>query len=347
MKIGSVDLALRPLVIAEIGANHEGDREAARLLIREAARAGADAVKFQTYKAEKIVARTETARFAHFQRLALPDQAFVDLAADAQAEGVIFLSTPFDLEAVDLLDPLVPAFKIASGDMTFGPLLERIARTGKPILLSTGMATVDEIQEALNIIQRAANIPRDRLGERVVLLHCVSSYPTPPEDANLLAIPELRKRFGVPVGYSDHTLGFVACLAAVALGACVIEKHFTLQKEGRTFRDHQLSADPEDLAMLTASIRSLAQMLGSGDRTAAGSDAGNKAAMRRSLAARIDIKAGTVITAEHLTCLRPGTGVPPSALDDAIGQIAAEDIATGHHLAVSALRPRVSSPEHS
>ena len=339
MKIGAIDLAERPLVIAEIGANHEGDVAAARAMIAAAAAAGADAVKFQTYKADKIVARTEEARFAHFQRMSLSDAAFVELAADARANGVMFLSTPFDVDAVASLDPLVPAFKVASGDLTFAPLLQAVARTGKPILLSTGMATLDEIRTALSIIQEAAGVDEAALRSRVVLLHCVSSYPTPPEDANLAAITDLRRTFGVPVGYSDHTLGVVACLAAVALGARVIEKHFTLQKEGRTFRDHQISADPADMAQLTGAVRTVSTMLGRGGKAPVAAEEANRLSMRRSLAARRAIKAGEPITAADVILLRPGTGLPPSMLGEIIGRVALQDVPAGHHIPPSAVGP--------
>lgn len=340
MKIGGIDITTRPLVIAEIGANHEGDVGTAKAMIREAARAGADAVKFQAYKAEKIVARTETARFAHFQQLSLPDPAFVELAGEAGANGLLFLSTAFDLDAVEFLDPLMPAFKVASGDLTFLPLLERMAQKGKPILLSTGMASLDEIQGALDTIQHAARISRGELGERVVLLHCVSSYPTAPEEANLRAIHRLSEAFGVPVGYSDHTLGILACLAAVAMGASVIEKHFTLRKERQTFRDHHLSADAAEMSELTRNLKVLATMLGSGEKGPMPSEQANRVSMRRSLAARRDIKAGDVISAEQITCLRPGTGLPPSQLHDVLGQVALEDIPAGHLIPVTAITPK-------
>lgn len=329
MKIGDCDLSLRPLVVAEIGANHEGDLAVAKRMIREAAQAGADAVKFQTYQAEKIIARTEQERFAHFQHLALPAEAFADLAAEAQARKVLFLSTPFDLDAVELLDPLVPAFKIASGDITCLPLIERIAHTGKPIFLSTGMATLEEIAAALNAIRTAAEVGPDTLRERVVLLHCVSSYPTAPEEANLRAMLTLRKTFGLPVGYSDHTVGILACLAAASLGACVLEKHFTLDKSRRTLRDHQLSADANDLTELTAAVKCVAAMLGSGVKAPMPSEEANRVTMRRSVAARVDIKTHEVLSERHLTVLRPATGVPPSELATLIGQIAQQDIPAG------------------
>ena len=338
VNIGGIDVTTRPLLIAEIGANHEGDIAVAKTMIAEAARAGADLVKFQTYKAEKIVAATDETRRAHFRRLSLEDAAFVELAAEANKHGVQFLSTAFDVEAVDFLEPLMPAFKVASGDLTFTPLLERMAGKGKPILLSTGMAELHEIEKALLAIAAAAGLPRARVGERVVLLHCVSSYPTVPEEANLRAITELREKFpGVSIGYSDHTLGVLAASAAVALGACVIEKHFTLQKEGRTFRDHQLSADPRDLAELSANIRTLTAMLGRGAKVAMPSEQGNLGSMRRSVAARVAIKAGDVIAAEHLTCLRPATGLPPETLPRLVGRAALRDIPAGHVITADAV----------
>lgn len=345
MKIGGIDITTRPLVIAEIGANHEGDIEAAKVMIREAARTGADAVKFQTYKAAKMVAWDESERFAHFQRLSLPDSAFEELAAEATANGLLFLSTPFDVEAVEFLNALVPAFKIASGDLTFLPLLERVAEKKKPVLLSTGMASLQEIQAALETIRRAGKIERGELGGRVVLLHCVSSYPTAPEEANLLAVRRLSDEFGLPVGYSDHTLGILACIGAVALGACVIEKHFTLQKEGRTFRDHQLSADVAEMTELVASLRTLAMMFGSGEKVPAPSEEASRISMRRSLAARTDIKAGDVISAEQITCLRPGTMLPPSLLPEVIGHVALHDIPAGHLIPASAIFPERSTPD--
>ncbi len=337
MKIGPFDTDVRPMVIAEIGANHEGDPEVAKAMVWEAARAGADVVKFQTYRAEKIVARSEATRFTHFQRLALTADTFVELAAIARDAGVVFLSTPFDLDTADALDPLMPAFKIASGDLTFLPLLERVGRSGKPILLSTGMATFEEIDGALEVVSRAAGVERAALSDRVILMHCVSNYPTAPEDANLRRMTALQAEFHLPVGYSDHTLGITACLGAVALGACVLEKHFTLEKHGRTFRDHQLSADPADLRDLTAQVRSMAAMLGpptpGGEQ---GQDA-SRIAMRRSLAARVDIKAGAVIEAANIVCLRPGTGLPPSSIGKVIGRVALEDVAAGHLIPPSAV----------
>lgn len=327
MKIGSHDLTQRALIIAEIGANHEGDVAAAERLIRLAARAGVDAVKFQTYRADKIVSRTDPDRQAHFARLELSNEAFRQLDHIAREEGVLFLSTPFDRESVDFLNPLVPAFKVASGDLTAGPLLTQVAEMGKPILLSTGMSSEEEIAQALESI--AGIIGEAALKERAVLLHCVSSYPTPPDQANLASIPFLRDRFGLLVGYSDHTLGVQACEAAVALGAVVIEKHFTDSKTGRTLRDHALSAEPDEMATLVERIRKLEPMLGHYGKAPMPAEVDNRQSMRRSVAAARPIPAGTVIAGEMLTVLRPAEGIPPSEFGRVIGRHAARDLAEG------------------
>ena len=329
LRIGRTSLEDRVFVIAEIGANHEGSLNEAKRLIEAAARCGADAVKFQTYRAETIVAVTETQRRAHFKRLELSEQEFAALAQEAGNHGVVFLSTPFDRESADFLDGLMPAFKVASGDLTATPLLAHIASKGKPILLSTGMADIEEVLEAVRTIERAS--PRG-VGAPVVLLHCVSSYPTPDEQANLMAIPFLRNRAGRLVGYSDHTLGVEACHAAVALGARVIEKHFTFDKGRTTFRDHQLSADPADLSRLVAGIRRIEAMLGEARKRPAAAESQNRLTMRRSLAAACPIAKGETITLEMLTVLRPGTGLAPSRMDDVVGLRAMRDLAAGELL---------------
>ena len=250
MNIGNCDLTKSTFIIAEVGANHEGNLEVAKELVKVAAKTGADAVKFQTYHADKIVVKSERERYEHFQRFELKDEEFMQLAKLAKERNLIFLSTPFDIEAVDFIDKLVPAFKISSGDITYLPLIEHVARKNKPILLSTGMSNVEEIWQAIETVKRANSKLIEE--EKLILLHCITSYPTKIEEANLRAIPFMKKTFRLPVGYSDHTLGFDACLYAVALGASVIEKHFTLDKYNREFRDHQLSADVEDMAGISA-----------------------------------------------------------------------------------------------
>ena len=334
MKIGSLNLVDRVMIIAEIGANHEGSLDEAKRLIEAAARCGADAVKFQTYRAEKIVAVSETQRRAHFKRLELSERDFAALAQEAGSQGVKFLSTPFDRDSADFLDGLVPAFKVASGDLTATPLLAHIASKGKPILLSTGMAVIEEILEAVRTIERAS--PRGAEAP-VVLLHCVSAYPTPDEQANLMAIPYLRDQAGRLVGYSDHTLGVEACQAAVALGARVVEKHFTFDKGRTTFRDHQLSADPADLSRIVAGIRRIEAMLGEAEKRPVAAESQNRLAMRRSLAAACPIAKGDRITREMLTVLRPGTGLAPSRMDEIVGLRATRDLAAGELLTSGAV----------
>jgi hypothetical protein len=217
------------------------------------------------------------------------------------------------------------------------PTLEYAAHARDTFDLEVLETPFEEVDDALAVIQRAAALSRADLAGRVVLLHCVSSYPTAPPDANLLVIRRLRDRFGVPVGYSDHTLGPLACIAAVALGACVVEKHFTLQKEGRTLRDHQLSADPTDLASLVAAIGSVDTMLGSGAKTLPACERESLNSARRSVAARVDIEAGRMITVEQLTCLRPGGGLPPASLPAVVGKTCAVEIPEGHQIPVSVL----------
>ena len=334
MNIGSRNVKDQILVIAEIGANHEGNLDEAKRLIEAAAKCGADAVKFQTYRADKIVAVGETQRRAHFRRLELADEAFETLAQVALEHRVMFLSTPFDTESADLLDPLMPAFKVASGDLTATPLLAHIAGKGKPILLSTGMADMEEIIDAIDVIEGASPLGADA---PLVLLHCVSSYPTPDASAHLNAIPYLRDRTGRSVGYSDHTLGIEACLAAVALGARVVEKHFTFDKSRATMRDHQLSADPTDLARLVAGIRRVEAMLGESGKILREVEAQNRVSMRRSLAARTAVHKGEVITPAMLTVLRPGTGLAPSKMHEVVGRRAVRDLQPGELLTVDAL----------
>lgn len=326
IKIGDIEIGKRAMVIAEIGNNHEGDFDIAKLLIERAAESGVDAVKFQTIRAEKFVAREQERRFNQIKRFELSDSQFRELALLAKVRGLLFLSTPFDFDSVDMLDEFVPAFKISSGDLNWYQFLEYIARKGKPLLLSTGMSEVGEITRALETIKRASSVP---LSEKVVLLHCVSIYPVDISEANLLSIHYLKERFGVPVGYSDHTLGILACETAVALGACVIEKHFTYRKEGQSFRDHVLSADPVEMKELVASIRLIEASLGADDKRIMDSEKQNRMEMRRSLAARKYLPKGEIITEEALTFLRPGTGIPPEGLSSIIGRRAARDIAEG------------------
>lgn len=322
-------------VIAEAGVNHNGDAALAERLIDAAADAGADAIKFQTFDADALVAtgapkasyqleRTPEAesQLEMLRALELDADAYPQLVERCRERSLAFLSTPFDAASVELLVGLgVPALKIASPDLTNVLLLEQAAATGLPLLVSTGLATAEEVGEAL------APLPAGR----VVLLHCVSAYPAPTDEANLRAIPALAERFGVPVGYSDHTLGADAPLAAVALGACVVEKHLTLD---RTLPgpDHAASMEPEELAALVSSIRAVESALGDGVKRPMPSEEANRSVVRRSLAAARDLETGTTLAREMLTALRPGTGIAPTRLAEVVGRTLARDVRRGELL---------------
>lgn len=330
MKIGRLDTDTRVLVIAEIGNNHEGSLELAERLIHLAADAKADAVKFQTIVPEKLVSPAQTERIAQLRRLCLPLEAFARLQRVAEEAGVLFLSTPFDCESVALLNPMVPAFKVASGDNDFFPLLEAIAGTGKPVLLSTGMADLAAVAAARACLE-AAWRAHDLSGQ-LALLHCVSSYPTPMEEANLGAIATLAGS-GVPAGYSDHTLGIDACVLAVPLGARIIEKHFTIDKAYSSFRDHQLSADPAEFATMVRRIREAEAMLGTGQKVPRQCEAGVAGAARRSAVAATNLPAGTVLTTANVLWVRPAGGISPAQAHNLVGRVLCADVARGEMIA--------------
>ena len=322
-------------VIAEAGVNHNGDLKMARAMIDVAVEAGADAVKFQTFRAELLT--TPDAPKAEYQlqttgdaesqlemlrRLELPADAHRELQSYCNERGIMFLSTPFDEVAVDLLVELgVPAFKISSGDLTNSPLLEYVASKGKPVILSTGMSELSELIEAVSVLNTAGC-------ENPVLLHCVSNYPANADEVNLRAMQTMRSAFDVPVGFSDHTEGIDVALAAVALGACVIEKHFTLD---RTLPgpDHRASLEPEELRELVRSIRRVESALGTGRKVPTAKEIETAKVARRSLVAARDIPAGATLEREMVVMRRPGTGMSPAMLDTLLGQETARAISAG------------------
>lgn len=321
MKIGPHDLDEKCLVVAEIGANHEGDFEKARTLLRMAADAGADAVKFQAYYPKElrfVSPQADPERFQRSSLRALSWTQFHELAAEARRVGVTYLNTCFDLETVKALDGDLCAFKIASGDLTNVPLLRAVRDTGKPVVLSTGMGTEEEVAAALRVLAGGKGI--ESLRERVALLQCTSGYPTPPDQVHLRVMQGYARRFGLRVGYSDHTFGMLASQTAVAMGACIIEKHFTDVKEGREFRDHQLSADPADMKLLVKSIREIEAMKGREQKSPQPVEAPNLTPMRRSMGVSTALEAGTVLTADVLVALRPATGWPASRPDELVGK---------------------------
>jgi N-acetylneuraminate synthase len=330
-------------IIAEAGVNHNGSVELAKRLVDAAAEAGADAVKFQTFKAEKLVAphatkadyqkeavRPRESQLEMLRRLELSPDAFRELKEYCDRKGMLFLSTPFDDDSVDLLNQLgVPVFKIASGDVVNHTFLEHIARKGKPMILSTGMCYLSEVDEATRVIRHAGN-------EELVLLHCVSTYPTPPSDVNLRAMQTLATAFGTPVGFSDHTLGIGISLAAVALGACVLEKHFTLDRQ-LPGPDHRASLEPDELKQFVESVRMVESALGSGRKEPAPSEADTAAAARRSLVAASDIPKQAVLTDQMIAVRRPGTGLPPSMQPFLKGRRTRRAIAAGTILTLEML----------
>ena len=320
-------------VIAEAGVNHNGRLDLALALCDAAKAAGADAVKFQTFRAEDVV--TPTAATADYQRtntgatsqfemiraLELDLEAHARIAAHCAQIGIEFFSTPFSEAAVDDLVQLgVRRLKLPSGELTNQPLLERAADTGLPLLVSTGMATLDEVHTALGWIRaRWAAAGRAETPPALAVLHCTSAYPAPPEALNLHAIETLRAATGLPVGYSDHSEGIEAALAAVALGATVIEKHLTLDRS-LPGPDHRASADPAAFARMVAGIRAVSAMLGDGVKAPQPIEANTRDVARRSIVVVRDLPAGHVLTADDLALRRPGTGLAPALLNTLPGQ---------------------------
>jgi N-acetylneuraminate synthase len=346
----------RTLIIAEAGVNHNGSLENAKRLVEAAAKAGADAVKFQSFKAEKIAVKA--ARKAAYQGattnpaqsqtemlrgLELSENEQRELARVCAESGIEFLSTPFDAESARFLGTLsVKRIKISSGDLTNAPLVLEIARLGKPIILSTGMATIDEITDALSVLAFGLTRPADemptldtlaamktggiteQLSGKVVLLHCTTEYPAPPSSMNLRAMETLRSTFRLPVGLSDHSQGIHFASAAVALGAEVIEKHFTMD---RTLPgpDHRASIEPDELATLVRNIREIETGLGSGEKIPDAAEMDNRTVARRSLVATAPIRRGEKFTEQNVAAKRPEGGVPPIRFWAYMGRAANRD----------------------
>jgi N,N'-diacetyllegionaminate synthase len=326
MKIGSFDLANRPFLIAEIGNNHEGNPDLALKLVDAAVEAGADAVKVQLINPVRLVNRSEQQRIAQLSRFRLEREVFLEMARRVRARGALFMASAFDCDTLREWVGDLDAVKIASGDLDFDPMLQVAAKSGKPVMLSTGMSTLPEIERAVGVFSAA--LPAGVAAEdRLAVLHCVSLYPTPLELANLSAIAELRDRLGVTIGYSDHTLGVVAATMALGLGARVIEKHFTLDKAYSEFRDHALSAEPAEFAILAQAVRAYPDMVGRGFVDGELADAATRAVARRGIVAARVIAAGAIITADDLDYVRPATGFSPSAAADVIGRRARHPLA--------------------
>ena len=318
------------LIIAEAGVNHNGDIKVARELIDAAKESGADIVKFQTAKLESLV--SESAQMAEYQKkninmvksqkemlrdLILPFEDFSELAQYCEVQGITFLSTPFDIDSIRFLDNLVKIWKIPSGEITNYPYLREIALTGKPVIMSTGMCELQEVREAVRVLKENGS------GE-ITLLHCNTEYPTPMQDVNLRAMQTLREEFGLPVGYSDHTQGIEVPIAAAAMGAVVVEKHFTLDRnmEGP---DHKASLEPTELRAMVQAIRNIEAALGDGVKRPSASETKNRDVVRKSIVAKTDIRKGEVFTEENLTAKRPGNGISPMRWNEVIGLRADRD----------------------
>lgn len=317
-------------IIAEAGVNHNGSLELAKKLIDVAAEAGANAVKFQTFKADKLVGRgaqkaeyqkkttsADESQYDMIKKLELDENAHRELIVRCKEKQIMFLSTPFDHDSIDLLNSFgMSIFKIPSGEITNLPYLRHIGNLGKEVILSTGMADLGEIEDALDVLTHEG-VPK----EKITVLHATTEYPCPIEEVNLPAMLTIRNAFGVKVGYSDHTQCIEVPIAAVAMGACVIEKHFTLDRnmEGP---DHKASLEPQELKAMVQAIRHVTQALGDGIKKPSKSETKNIAIARKSIVAARKIKAGEIFSEDNITIKRPGNGINPMRWDEILGQVA-------------------------
>jgi N,N'-diacetyllegionaminate synthase len=318
------------LIIAEAGVNHNGDLDSAKKLIDLAAESGADLVKFQTFNADRLV--THTAKKAAYQKqntnyfesqhemlrhLELTEEMHKELIAHCAASNIGFFSTGFDIDSINLLLGLgQDHFKIPSGEISNLPYLRHIGQLGKTVILSTGMATLGDIEAAIDVLEKAGTARA-----QIKVLHCTTEYPTPMDEVNLRAMQSIHKAFGVTVGYSDHTPGIEVAIAAVAMGATVIEKHFTLDRN-LPGPDHKASLEPAELKAMVAAIRNIEVALGDGIKRLTQGESRNKPVVRKSLVASKAIKAGDVFSAENITTKRPGTGISPMFWDEVMGRVA-------------------------
>jgi len=320
-------------IIAEAGVNHNGSIYLAKKLIDVAVNSGADAVKFQTFKAERLVSKntqkavyqkqntdSSESQFDMIKKLELDAESHKKLMVYCQKKNIMFLSSPFDRESIDLLHDLgLQIFKIASGEITNLPFLRYIGALSKRVILSSGMSDLEEVREALTILINAGT-PKDN----ITVLHANTMYPTPMEDVNLNAMLTIQKEFGISVGYSDHTIGIEIDIAAVAMGASMIEKHFTLDKSMKG-PDHKASLEPDELTAMVSAIRNIEKALGSSQKKPSPSESKNIEVIRKSIVASQDIKKSEPLTIKNITIKRPGNGISPMRWDDVIGTVATKD----------------------
>ena len=322
------------IIIAEAGVNHNGSIELAKLLIDEAVESGVDYIKFQTFKSENLVTRTakqadyqkknigdsDNSQYNMLKELELSEEQHFELIEYCNKKGIKFFSTAFDMDSIDFLTSLnLGLWKIPSGELTNYPYVKKIASFGEPVILSTGMSSTEEISDTVNLLV-SCGLPK----EKITILHCNTEYPTPMCDVNLLAMNSIKKRFQTEIGYSDHTVGIEVPIAAVALGAKVIEKHFTLDRN-LPGPDHKASLEPSELKALVSAIRNIEQALGSEEKKVSSSEMKNKAVARKSIVAAKAIKAGEMFSEENLTVKRPGIGISPMKWESVIGQVAIRD----------------------
>ena len=335
MRIGTFNTEQQVLVIAEIGNNHEGSFDEAVELIHAAKESGADAIKFQTFITEHYVSKQNPERFNRLKSFELTQDQFRRLNEKARSLGLVFISTPFDLQSAKFLAEIVDAYKVGSAENTFGPLLAEVARGRKPVILSSGLATIDEVAGSKALIESCWK----EIGYQgeLAILHCVTSYPVPPEQANVGAIREMQDKLGCLIGYSDHTLGVDAALAAVALGARIVEKHFTLDRNRSEFRDHKISSDPAELKLLVTKIREVSVLLGSGKKTPQDAELAVVDQVRRSIVAGRDLPKGHAIRMEDLSWTRPSGGLKPGEEHLLIGRSLTSAVAMGDVLTLDIL----------
>lgn len=313
--------------IAEIGGNHEGNTKYARELTELALRSGVDAVKYQIYTGDTLVSSlTSPDRNSHFKKFEIDNSEYINFAKRCKKFNKDFMASVWDSKSIDLVDPLIKIHKVGSGDLTCYPLIKLLIQTKKPIILSTGLSTQAEVADTVRYIEKL-----DRqyiLDKKLALLQCTSSYPTPNEDANLLSIPELRREFNLPVGYSDHTVGSDALEVAVSLGATIIEKHFTDSRIDKQFRDHEVSLTADEADVFISKAKKITTMLGSGKKFLTKSEliSDHHISFRRSIYAACDISIGTVFTEENLTYLRPNIGIPATDYEKVLGRVAISNI---------------------
>ena len=335
MLINNTDTDQKVFIIAEIGNNHEGDINLAKEMILLAAEAGADAVKFQTFNTKHYISAKDKKRFNMLKSFELSNDDFRKLKKYAHEKKVSFISTPFDIGSAKFLNEIVDAIKISSSDNNFFPLLNTVCKSNKPLIISTGLLNFKQLKATFDKVLSMFMKPSRK--NEIALLHCVTAYPVEYKYANLKAIETLRNNFDVVVGYSDHTLGVNAAISSVSLGARIIEKHFTKDKNQSGFRDHKISADPDEFSKMVKSIRDVELMLGSGEKIIQNPEKKIKLSVRRSIITKHKIKKGTALSIDDISWVRPGGGLSSEETENIIGKIVKEDLSEGQKISYDQL----------